>query len=94
MSAVAESLKGRRFTKLADWSHSKLEAVLSALQQRSRPFRQPLIAGYCLLGGFEFNVSSLDILSGSVDQVEMGSASGFLLGVGRSNFAPVGPPIP
>jgi ornithine carbamoyltransferase len=28
VSTVAESLKGRNFTKLADWSHSELEAVL------------------------------------------------------------------
>ena len=28
MSTVAESLKGRSFTKLADWSHSELDAVL------------------------------------------------------------------
>jgi ornithine carbamoyltransferase len=28
VSTVAESLKGRNFTKLADWSHSELEAVI------------------------------------------------------------------
>ena len=40
MSAVAESLKGRSFTKLADWSTSELAAVLDLGEELKRARRQ------------------------------------------------------
>ena len=40
MSTVAESLKGRNFTKLADWSHSELEAVLDLADELKRARRE------------------------------------------------------
>jgi ornithine carbamoyltransferase len=40
VSTVAESLKGRSFTKLADWSHSELGAVLDLADQLKRARRE------------------------------------------------------
>jgi ornithine carbamoyltransferase len=40
VSTVAESLKGRSFTKLADWSHSELEAVLDLADELKRARRE------------------------------------------------------
>jgi ornithine carbamoyltransferase len=40
VSTVAESLKGRNFTKLADWSHSELEAVLDLADELKRARRE------------------------------------------------------
>jgi ornithine carbamoyltransferase len=40
VSTVAESLKGRSFTKLADWSHSELNAVLDLADELKRARRE------------------------------------------------------
>jgi ornithine carbamoyltransferase len=40
VSTVAESLKGRNFTKLADWSHSELEAVIDLADELKRARRE------------------------------------------------------